>query len=138
MAIGTTDQGDRSDPLHTDKGWLSYRLKGSQVNFTNAMGRATRLGNSITEGGFMTTSSCIACHARASVAVSGDPKSPLVPPLGVFPYDVLSEVGYRQSVMGVPDKDWYHGSGFTPSLQALQTDFIWGMPFFAQPLVTAE
>ncbi len=138
MAIGTTDQGDRSHPLPTDKGWLSYRLKGSQVNFTNAMGRATRLGNSITEGGFMTTSSCITCHARASVAASGNPESPLVPPLGVFLYDVLSEVGYRQSVMGVPDKDWYHGSGFTPSLQALQTDFIWGMPFFAQPLVTAE
>lgn len=136
--FGSTDQGNRKYPLATDKGWLSYRLKGSQVNFTNAMGRATRLGNSITEGGFMTTSSCIACHARASVKASGDPKSPLVPPLGVFLYDVLSEVGYRQSAMGIPDKDWYHGSGFTPSLQALQTDFIWGMPFFAQPLVTAE
>ena len=137
LSIGTTAQASM-EPLPTDKGWLSYRLKGSQVNFTNAMGRATRLGNAITEGGFMTTSSCITCHARASVAASGDKNKPLFPPLGVFLYDALSEVGYRQSAKGIPEKDWFHGSGGNPSLQALQTDFIWGMPFFAQPLATPK
>lgn len=138
MEIGTTDQDGRSHPLPTDKGWLSYRLKGSQVNFSNAMGRATRLGNSITEGGFMTSSSCITCHARAAVAASGNLESSLVLPLGVFQYDVLSEVGYEQSARGIPDKDWYHGSAREPRLQALQTDFIWGMPLSAKPLVTPE
>ncbi len=136
LEIGVTAQADR-DPEPTDRGWLSYRLKGSQVNFTNAMGRSTRLGNSITEGGFMNTSSCISCHARASVAVTGDADNPLSVPLGVFQYDVLNEVGYQQSDNGIPDKDWYHGSGFQPRLQALQTDFIWGMPFFVKPLATA-
>lgn len=138
LGIGTTDQGRDKDPVPTDKGWLSYRLKDSQVNFTNAMGRATRLGNSITEGGFMATSSCITCHARAAVATSGDKNNPLVPPLGVFLYDELSEVGYRQSAKGIPNKDWFHGSGGNPRLQALQTDFMWGMPFFAKPLATPQ
>lgn len=137
MSIGTTSQTSM-EPLPTDTGWLSYRLKGAQVNFTNAMGRATRLGNSITEGGFMTTSSCITCHARASVAASGDKDNPLSSPLGVFLYDDLSEVGYSQSAKGIPDKDWFHGSGGNPSLRALQTDFMWGMPFFAKPLVTPK
>lgn len=135
--IGSTTQTGL-EPLPTDKEWLSYRLKGSQVNFTNAMGRATRLGNSITEGGFMATSSCITCHARASVAASGIKEEPLSVPLGVFSYDHLSEVGYQQGAMGIPEKSWFHGSGFDPSLKALQTDFIWGMPINARPLVNAR
>jgi hypothetical protein len=91
--IGTTDQ-TALEPAPSDKGWLSYRLKGTQVNFTNMMGRPTRLGNSVTEGGFMATSSCVSCHARASIAVpAGQPDHSTVA-LGVFSYDTLSEVGY--------------------------------------------
>lgn len=131
--VGTSGQAG-AEPAPTDKGWQSYRLKGSQVNFTNNMGRSTRLGNSITEGGFMATSSCMSCHARAALITTGNSDKPLAIPLGVFAFDILSEVGYRQSVSGVPDKDWYHGSASAPVLRALQTDFIWGMPFFANPL----
>ncbi len=137
LGIGVSREQE-AEPAPADRGWLSYRLKGSQVNFTNAMGRATRLGNSVTEGGFMNTSSCISCHARAAVTATNDEESPLSVPLGVFAYDVLSEVGYRQSDSGIPDKDWYHGSGSRPVLRALQTDFIWGMPFFANPLSSPQ
>jgi hypothetical protein len=133
MGIGTSATA-KADPEPTDKAWRSYRLKGSQVSFTNAMGRATRLGNSVTEGGFMTTSSCISCHARAAMKSTGNDASPLAPALGVFSFDQLSEVGYEQSVFGTPHPDWYHGSGSRPALQAMQTDFMWGMPFFAKPL----
>lgn len=133
LGIGLSGQ-QSAEPAPVDRAWLSYRLKGSQVNFTNAMGRATRLGNSITEGGFMNTSSCISCHARAAVTATGDEKKQTTVPFGVFAYDVLSEVGYQQSNFGIPDKNWYHGSGSRPVLQALQTDFMWGMPFFAKPL----
>ena len=132
MQIGIAGNGN--EPAPTDQAWLSYRLKGSQVNFTNTMGRSTRLGNSVTEGGFMGTSSCVSCHARASVAATGKSDAPIEPALGVMIYDVLNEVGYAQSISGVPQKDWYHGSGFKPALRALQTDFMWGMPFFAKPL----
>jgi hypothetical protein len=134
ISVGTSGATSSEEPSPADGAWRSYRLKGSQVNFTNTMGRATRLGNSITEGGFMMTSSCISCHARASVSPSGDSKRPMGVPLGVFLYDRLSEVGYTQSAEGVPQKDWYHGSASRPALKALQTDFIWGMPFFANPL----
>jgi hypothetical protein len=65
---------------------------------------------------------------------TGNDASPLAPALGVFSFDRLSEVGYQQSVSGTPHPDWYHGSGSRPALQAMQTDFMWGMPFFAQPL----
>lgn len=133
MSIGSSATA-RAEPEPTDRAWRSYRLKGSQVSFTNAMGRATRLGNSVTEGGFMTTSSCITCHSRAAVAGTGDDNAPLRLPLGVFMFDRLSEVGYTQSASGVPQSDWYHGSGSRPALQAMQTDFMWGMPFFAKPL----
>lgn len=84
----------------------------------------------------MATSSCITCHARASVAASGIKEELLSVPLGVFSYDHLSEVGYQQGAMGIPEKSWFHGSGFDPSLKALQTDFIWGMPINARPLAT--
>jgi len=137
VGIGTTAQKIQ-EPRPTDSGWRSYRLKGSQVNFTNAMGRSTRLGNSVTEGGFMVTSSCITCHARASVTASGNPENPISQPLGVFQYDDLSELGYPQSAKGIPDKDWFHGNGSNPTLNALQTDFLWGMPFLANPLSGAK
>jgi hypothetical protein len=127
LGIGTGAGGvpgtasDRIVPSRIDRAWRSYRLKGSQTEFTDSMGRTTLLGNSVTEGGFMTTSSCIACHARAA---SG-PAGPIPPPLGVF-VNELSETGYGQSHRGVPVADWYHRSGQPPTLQALQTDFVWG------------
>src|SRR5262249_26961836 len=114
-------------------------LKGSQVTFTNAMGRSTRLGNSITEGGFMTTSSCISCHAKATITTpSQRDKHVIDPALGIFQYDALSEVGYMQSAVGVPNKDWFYGSGPRPNLRALQTDFLWGMALAAKPLVSPK
>src|SRR5262249_30425568 len=36
-----------------DSAWGNYCLKGSQVDFTAATGEPTRLGNSVTEGGFV-------------------------------------------------------------------------------------
>lgn len=51
--------------------WQNYRLKGSQTMFTDTTGRATLLGNSITEAGFVSSSSCITCHGIASVDNTG-------------------------------------------------------------------
>jgi hypothetical protein len=128
MGIGRTAQADPARPDPASRGWLSYRLKGSQVNFTDAIGRATLVGNSITEGGFVATSSCMSCHARAAVNAEGRA------PLGVFLAE-LSEVGYPQSASGAPDPDWYYSSSNHPSLLALQTDFVWGF-LAANPITT--
>jgi hypothetical protein len=111
-------------PSKSDSGWKSYRLKGAQTQFTDSMGNITRLGNSVTEGGFVNSSSCIACHARAGTASIGT----LPPALGVF-VNQVSEVGYGQSYNGTPDPDWYHLSRQPPGLTVLQTDFVWGFLF---------
>jgi hypothetical protein len=128
LAIGTRNAVPGADgilvPSRHDRGWLSYRLKGSQVQFTDSMGRPTRLGNSVTEGGFAQTSSCISCHARAGTTADGT----IPPALGVF-LNELSEVGYGQSNYGIPVPDWYHRSNQPPALMVLQTDFVWGFLF---------
>jgi hypothetical protein len=131
LGIGTTASSDPSMPTPADSAWLSYRLKGSQTEFTTAMGRPTILGNSVTEGGFVSSSSCISCHARAHVGSDGFPSV-----LGVFENNV-DPFGYPKSVNGVPNPNWYLSSQQPPALQALQTDFVWGF-FFANKLTTKQ
>lgn len=121
MKIGTRPSADPKTPSPTDIGWLSYRLKGSQTQFTDSMGNISRLGNSVTEGGFVNSSSCSACHARAGTTATGT----LPPALGVF-INELSDRGYGQSFNGTPNPDWFHQSRQPPALSVLQTDFVWG------------
>lgn len=63
--------------------WKNYRLDGVQVDFLDANGKPTRLGNSIIEGdnagtpAKMKVSSCITCHDRSTLAPKGqDPTRP--------------------------------------------------------------
>lgn len=108
-------------PSRRSKGWLSYRLKGAQVSFTDSTGHPSRLGNSVTEAGFVNTSSCMTCHARASVGGEGQAA------IGVF-VNQLGDSGFVQSSQGIPNPDWFHVTG-TAALQNLQTDFVWGFLF---------
>jgi len=89
--------------------WKNYRLKGTQINFVDSAGNPTLLGNSITEQGFVQTSSCITCHARATINIDG--KSGLKFP-GSKPDN--------QSYNGTPDPKWFDG--------LKQTDFVWAIP----------
>jgi hypothetical protein len=127
LGIGTADNATLV-PQPTERAWLSYRLKGAQADFTDATGLATHLGNSVTEAGFVTSSSCMTCHARAGTNAAGT----VPPPLGVF-VNELTESGYLPSSNGVPGPDWYNRSGQPPSLQVLQTDFVWGF-LLANPI----
>jgi len=120
LGIGSKDNAT-GIPTAADKAWLNYRLKGSQVQFTDSMGTPTHLANSITEGGFVSSSSCITCHARAGTSSTGS----LPPALGVF-VNELESSGYQRSAHGTPIPDWYHRSGQPPTLNVLQTDFVWG------------
>ena len=52
--------------------WENYRLRGVQIDFFDSTGRATLLANSQPEQGFQTTSSCITCHALASINGAGE------------------------------------------------------------------
>jgi hypothetical protein len=88
--------------------WSNYRLKGSQVAFTDARGNPTHLGDQLIEHEQAARSSCITCHAMASIDAAGGMKH--------FSFCVgpptAAEFG---------DKD----------IVRLQTDFLYSMPFRA-------
>lgn len=46
--------------------WENYLLVGTQVDFTDSMGRPIRLANPVIEAGFQ-DSSCMSCHALATI-----------------------------------------------------------------------
>ena len=95
--------------------WQNYRLKGSQVDFTESTGKATRLGNSITEEGFVSSSSCLTCHSRAAVDMDGI----LFPDAGFNPDG--------SSPNGAPSPDWFYNTSSDPwTMKYLQLDFVWG------------
>jgi hypothetical protein len=123
--------------LFTDAGlpalWENYCLKGSQVDFVTATGIPTRLGNSVTESGFVDTSSCMSCHSRSAVNARGrdvfgagflDP-----PPAAVCPDGPQAAC----SPNGSPDPTWFWTNPGQPNqaMTALQTDFIWAIPMRA-------
>ena len=94
--------------------WSNYRLDGVQVDFTNAMGQPIILGNSVTEFGFQTTSSCMTCHARATTNVAGNGSLSVFDP-------------HNQSYHGAPDPEWYFSSLTPPSQSYLPLDFSWAV-----------
>jgi len=130
LDIGTTEARDPTMPSASDRAWRSYRLKGSQVDFVQSTGHRILLGNSVTEGGFMMSSSCMSCHARAHVGPDGKPSV-----LGVFE-NTVDTIGYGEGSLGTPNPAWFISSQQPPALEALQTDFVWGF-FFANDLKTA-
>jgi hypothetical protein len=56
---------------HWDAAFENYCLKGSQTDFTDSSGLDIRVGNSITEDGFVNRSSCMTCHGRAAFDQNG-------------------------------------------------------------------
>lgn len=105
--------------------WINYRLRGTQVDFTDPTGRPTLLANSQPEQFFQTTSSCMTCHSRASIGlINGDPDR-----LSVFKPNGDGEVGPIQEA-------WYwtgsvnNPDGRTQVYKPL--DFVWSL-FRAQP-----
>lgn len=113
--------GTGHGPSPEDPAWNSYRLKGSQIDFVTTEGMQINLGASITEGGFVSSASCMTCHSQAGPNATGNPGL-----AGVGSQPRLSDIGYGQTVYGAPDLAWFYSYG-TPQLISLQTDFVWGM-----------
>lgn len=111
-----------------DAAFANYCLKGSQTDFTDAQGVVTRLGNSVTEAGFVDTASCMGCHGRAAYSfVTGGWTASRV-----FIYN-STPIG----ALGPPDPGqfWQY-----PEIDPLQpgeaplfrsADFVWSIPFCA-------
>lgn len=122
--------------------WKNYRLKGSMVNYTDSYGNPNLLGNSVTESGFVATSSCIACHSRAAVTAQGSKAFPLFGelPSAVATQAIPAEYGYQSlTVNGTPNPaDFYQQAGNENKndpngvLMLMQTDFVWAIPMRAQ------
>lgn len=121
--------------------WRHYRLKGSQVDFTDSAGRPLLLGNSVTEAGFVMTASCITCHSRAAVTAKGASSYPVFGEKQSLPLGGITQqgaIGSQASLVntynGPPDPAWFfHFSGKGTRLLNLQTDFVWAIPFRAKP-----
>src|ERR1019366_4870935 len=47
--------------------WQYYVLRGTQIDFTDAMGVPIILGNTQLEEGMQSTASCMGCHARSTI-----------------------------------------------------------------------
>jgi hypothetical protein len=123
--------------------WRHYRLKGSQTDFTDTAGRPLLLGNSVTEAGFVPTASCITCHARAAVTAQGTASFPRFGEQTSLPLVGIAQQGTPNGAVvtynGAPDPGWYFRNmgvfskqGFV-RLDNLQTDFVWAIPFRANP-----
>jgi hypothetical protein len=116
-----------------DPAYKNYCLKGSQTDFTTATGQAVRLGNSITENGFVNQSSCMSCHARAAFDNTGKATTSAgfdnmtgLAPIGAvnpnwFAASASANPPYLPIVVDQADLNYY----------ATQTDFVWSIPFCA-------
>jgi hypothetical protein len=106
--------------------WANYCLRGSQIDFADASGWPTRLGNTQLEPGlFNGRSSCMTCHALAAFDKNGQS---------------TSNAGFLdgKAQLGYPLPEWFYEQPLDPlqphgPLKALQGDFVWSFDY-ARPL----
>jgi hypothetical protein len=105
--------------------WQNYRLRGAQIEFTNPTGHATLLANSQIEHGFQTSSSCITCHARATI---GPKVRRAANRLSIFHHVYESALVGN---VGVLDESLFVRNSLsepiTGELQYLPLDFVWSL-----------
>ena len=112
--------------------FVNYCLKGSQADFVDNAGLDIRLGNSVTEDGFVPTSSCITCHGRAAFDKDGQATSPA----GFINVNVNPPIG----PLGALLPTWYwNNTGQPPVVEGApglvrvgtSADFVWSIPLCA-------
>ena len=112
--------------------YVNYCLKGSQADFVDNTGLDIRLGNSVTEDGFVASSSCMTCHGRAAFDRTGQPTSPA----GFVNVNVRPPIG----PLGPLLPTWYYSfTGQPPIFEGMpgltrtgtSADFVWSIPFCA-------
>jgi hypothetical protein len=58
-------------PQTVNTKWAQYRLRGVQIDFLSSTGVAIVLSNPVIENTFQKTSTCMTCHANATVGIRG-------------------------------------------------------------------
>jgi hypothetical protein len=104
-----------------DSKWQYYRLRGVQVTFTDQFGKGIELANTLIEPITSGPSSCMTCHANATISNESTHNFPGVP----FMIRSLNP-DFR---LGLPDPNAYEQGG---EMRFLQTDFLWSMAFRAR------
>ncbi|GAA0323771.1 hypothetical protein GCM10009087_37590 [Sphingomonas oligophenolica] len=123
-----------------DPAFTNYCLKGSQSDFTDPSGLVIRVGNSVTEQGFVAQASCMSCHGRAAFDATGHATSFA----GFDPLTINTPLTSNagNGPIGPIDSRWYWVAGGPPSYPslvgeqdltriALPADFVWSIPFCA-------
>lgn len=103
--------GIRRETLGTK--WQNYILRGTQIDFVTSTGEGIVLSNPVIERTFQ-RSSCITCHAHASVRTIND---------------TLENNGMSFD-LGAPAPGAFEPGGGEPPF--LQMDFLWSIPFRAR------
>ena len=140
-AFETPDDFGRP-PLLDGTVWENYVLGGTQIDFVTPTGRPTILSDHYVEFGFQ-RSSCITCHATATISPDGSegPNQPMS--LCLLSPDIIGEpckqmIGehlFKPGTLelwherGAPFAEWFEQNG---SPFHLQTDFVWSIPFRAR------
>jgi len=115
------------DAARWDPAYVNYCLKGSQTDFTDNSGLDIRVGNSVTEDGFVNRSSCITCHGRAAWDRNGK---------------ATSNAGFDGNLapLGPINPAWYWSFSASPPIfqgmpgltqTGTSADFVWSIPFCA-------
>ena len=112
--------------------YANYCLKGSQTDFVDNVGLDVRVGNSVTEQGFVATASCMTCHGRAVFDKTGNATSTA----GFLTLSANAAVGPLGPLLPA----WYWKfSGQPPIFEgksglsrlATAADFVWSVAFCA-------
>jgi hypothetical protein len=125
---GVGASGGRDGVRNETKGskWENYRLRGTQIDFTDSQGRTTLLANTVIEHGFQQTSSCITCHARATIGLRGD-TDPVNRPNTLPVFESVNPVLIGS--VASPNPRWFLDERSRPKY--IQSDFLWSLPFRA-------
>ncbi len=119
-------EGIRNETRSTK--WQTMRLRGTQTAFNDAEGNPNILANTQIEHGFQQSSSCMSCHARATVGLrSARPDLPKWQ-TNTLPLNLSIGPILREPV-GPPKPVWYVDA--YGKRRYLQTHFLWSIPFRA-------
>lgn len=105
--------------------WRFYRLRGTLTSFVDPAGAPRRLANSQLESGFQETSSCITCHARASIGSRAGTVLRL-PVFASAPQASANGFEVRHGFTGLPQADWFAAAGARRA-QIRPLDFVWSL-----------
>jgi hypothetical protein len=118
------------DKNHMASKWKNYRLRGTQTGFTDPMGKPIILANTVTEQGFMLSSSCVTCHSRATVGINPDFKPRRFNAYFRLPIFKENDQGFIGSTEPANFYKEYLGKRGDTLIQTgkpefIQTDFMW-------------